>query len=98
MEFARLVDGFDVVDDGMDRRGFHHRLEQMIEEFMHHTVLAEVLEDLLGRPLQRGDAQQLPADDKLNKLRHTYVNSGNAAVRAWNDRRRRNGDFPRAQN
>ncbi|RZO39050.1 MAG: hypothetical protein EVA87_02400 [Rhodospirillaceae bacterium] len=82
MEFARLVEGFDTVDAGMDRRGFHHRLEQMIEEFMHYTVLAEVLEDLLGRPLQRGDAQQLPADDKLNKLRHTYVNSDNAAVRA----------------
>ena len=82
MEFARLVDGFEAVDDGMDRRGFHHRLEQMIEEFMHYTVLAEVLEDLLGRPLQRGDAQQLPADDKLNKLRHRYVNADNAAVRA----------------
>ena len=82
MEFARLVDGFDAVDDGMDRRSFHHRLEQMIEEFMHYTVLAEVLEDLLGRPLQRGDAEQLPQDDKLNKLRHVYVNSENAAVRA----------------
>ena len=35
MEFSRLVDGFEAVDDGMDRRSFHHRLEQMIEEFMH---------------------------------------------------------------
>ena len=32
MEFSRLVDGFGKVDDGMDRRGFHHRLEQMTEE------------------------------------------------------------------
>ncbi len=82
MEFSRLVDGFETVDDGMDRRSFHHRLEQMIEEFMHYTVLAEVLEDLLDRPLQRGDAEQLPEDDKLNKLRHVYVNSENASVRA----------------
>ncbi len=82
MEFSRLVDGFGKVDDGMDRRGFHHRLEQMTEEFMHYTVLAEVLEDILGRPLRPGDAEQLPEDDKLNKLRHRYVNSGSAAVRA----------------
>ena len=80
MEFASLVDKFNSVDDGMDRRGFHHRLEQMIEEFMHYTVLAEVFEDLLGRPLERGDAKQLPQDDRLNKLRHMYVNSPNPAV------------------
>ncbi|PPR12022.1 MAG: hypothetical protein CFH41_00055 [Alphaproteobacteria bacterium MarineAlpha11_Bin1] len=82
MEFASLVDRFNSVDDGMDRRSFHHRLEQMIEEFMHFTVLAEVFEDLLGRPLRRGDAKQLPQDDKLNKLRNIYVNSPNPAVRA----------------
>ncbi|MEC8461902.1 MAG: hypothetical protein VXZ25_01800, partial [Pseudomonadota bacterium] len=73
MEFSGLVNKFEAVDDGLDRRSFHHRLEQMIEEFMHFTVLAEVLEDLLGRPLQRGDAEQLPEDEKLNRLRHNYV-------------------------
>lgn len=82
MEFSKLVDRFERVDDGLDRRQFHARLEQMIEEFMHYTVLAEVLEDLLGRPLTREDAVQLPEDDKLNKMRHGYVNSDSAAVRA----------------
>ena len=82
MEFSGLVNKFEAVDDGLDRRSFHHRLEQMIEEFMHFTVLAEVLEDLLGRPLQRGDAEQLPEDEKLNRLRHTYVNSDNMALQA----------------
>ncbi|MEE2995599.1 MAG: hypothetical protein VX700_00490 [Pseudomonadota bacterium] len=82
MEFTSLVNQFNSVDDGMDRRGFHHRLEQMTEEFMHYTVLAEVLEGLLGRPLRHGDVGQLPEDDKLNKLRHVYVNSENPAVRA----------------
>lgn len=82
MEFSGLVNKFEAVDDGLDRRSFRHRLEQMIEEFMHFTVLAEVLEDLLGRPLQRGDAEQLPEDEKLNRLRHTYVNSDNTAVQA----------------
>ena len=82
MEFSQLVDKFENVDSGLDRRSFHHRLEQMIEEFMHYTVLAEVLEDLLGRPLKRGDAEQLPEDEKLNNMRHKYVNSKNVAVRA----------------
>ena len=82
MEFSHLVDNFENVDSGLDRRSFHHRLEQMIEEFMHYTVLAEVLEDLLDRPLKHGDAEQLPEDEKLNNMRHQYVNSKNVAVRA----------------
>lgn len=82
MEFSKLVDRFEGVDAGIDRRQFHARLEQMTEEFMHYAVLAEVLEDLLGRPLTRDDPVQLAEDDKLNKMRHGYVNSDNAAVRA----------------
>jgi hypothetical protein len=49
---------------------------------MHYTVLAEMLEEILGRPLKRGDPEQLAEDDKLNKLRHVYVNSDDPAVRA----------------
>jgi hypothetical protein len=82
MEFSKLVDRFKGVDAGIDRRHFHARLEQMLEEFMHYTVLAEVLEGILGRPLTQDDPVQLAEDDKLNKLRHRYVNSENAAVRA----------------
>jgi len=82
MEFSKLVDRFEGVDAGIDRRQFHARLEQMTEEFMHYTVLAEVLEDLLGRPLTQEDPVQLAEDDKLNKLRHRYVNSDNTSVRA----------------
>lgn len=82
MEFSKLVDRFEGVDAGIDRRQFHARLEQMTEEFMHYTVLAEVLEDLLGRPLTQDDPVQLAEDDKLNKLRHRHVNSESAAVRA----------------
>ena len=82
MEFSQLVSQFEGVDAGIDRRQFHARLEQMTEEFMHYTVLAEVLEELLGRPLTQDDPVQLAEDDKLNKLRHRYVNSDSAAVRA----------------
>jgi hypothetical protein len=82
MEFSKLVDRFEGVDAGLDRRQFHARLDQMTEEFMHYTVLAEVLEDLLGRPLTQDDPVQLGEDYKLNKLRHRYVNSDNPAVRA----------------
>ena len=82
MEFAKLVDRFEGVDAGLDRRQFHGRLEQMIEEFMHYTVLAEVLEDLLGRPLTQDDPVQLAEDDKLNKMRHVHVNSDHPAIRA----------------
>lgn len=82
MEFSKLVDRFEGVDNGLDRRQFHGRLEQMIEEFMHYTVLAEVLEELLGRPLTQDDPVQLSEDDKLNRMRHRHVNSENAAVRA----------------
>ena len=82
MELSKLVDRFERVDNGLDRRQFHGRLEQMIEEFMHYTVLAEVLEDLLGRPLTQDDPIQLSEDNKLNKMRHRHVNSDSAAVRA----------------
>ncbi|MGZ0245918.1 MAG: hypothetical protein ACKVH1_08115, partial [Alphaproteobacteria bacterium] len=82
MELSKLIDQFEGVDNGLDRRQFHGRLEQMIEEFMHYTVLAEVLEDLLGRPLTQDDPIQLSEDDKLNKMRHRHVNSDSAAVRA----------------
>ena len=82
MEFSRLVDSFADIDDGLDRRSFHSRLSQMTEEFMHYVVLAEVLEEMLGRKLRADDAQQLPEDDKLNRMRRDYVNSDNPAVRA----------------
>lgn len=82
MEFARLIRSFATVNDGLDRRAFHTRLEQMTEEFMHFVVLAEVLEDLLGHPLTAQDAAQLPEDDKLNRMRRDYVNADSAAVRA----------------
>ena len=82
MELSKLIDRFERVDNGLDRRQFHGRLEQMIEEFMHYTVLAEVLEDLLGRPLTQDDPIQLSEDDKLNKMRHRHVTSDSAAVRA----------------
>jgi hypothetical protein len=82
MELSKLIDRLEGVDNGLDRRQFHGRLEQMIEEFMHYTVLAEVLEDLLGRPLTQDDPIQLSEDDKLNKMRHRHVNSDSAAVRA----------------
>lgn len=86
MEFAKLVDRFEGIDagdgKGVDRRAFHARLMQMTEEFMHYVVLAEVLENLLGRPLTPDDPKQLPEDDKLNRMRHAYVNSDDRAVRA----------------
>ena len=82
MEFRALADRLAAVDDGLDRRAFHGRLSQMAEEFMHYVVLAEVLEDLLGRPLTPDDPEQLPEDDKLNRMRHAYVNAPEPAVRA----------------
>lgn len=82
MEFRELVDRFERVNDGLDRREFHARLSQMTEEFMHYVVLAEVLEDLLGRKLTPDDPEQLPEDDKLNRMRREYRHSGNPAVGA----------------
>ncbi len=82
MEFRELVDRFERIDDGLDRREFHSRLAQMTEEFMHYVVLAEVLEDLLGRSLSPDDPVQLPEDDRLNRMRRIHRNSGNPAVRA----------------
>ena len=80
MEFSGLIDQFGSVNNGLDRRSFHSRLMQMTEEFMHYVVLAEVLEDILGRPLNPDDPEQLPEDDKLNRMRHEYVNHSDPAV------------------
>lgn len=82
MELRGLVDSFERVDDGLDRREFHGRLQQMTEEFMHYIVLAEALEELLGRRLAPGDPVQLPEDARLNEMRRTYRLSGNPAVQA----------------
>lgn len=82
MEFQGLIDRFKGLDAGEDRRGFLDRLAMMTEEFEHYVVLAEVLEFVLGRPLQPGDAEQLPEDRKLNELRRSYVESGDPRLQA----------------
>ncbi len=82
MEFGGLVEKFRKVNNGLDRRAFHSRLQQMTEEFMHYVVLAEVLEELLGRPLEPDDPVQLPEDARLNQMRRRHVTSADPAVRS----------------
>ncbi len=84
MEFQGLVDRFNGLDRDKDvaRRAFLGRLEMMTEEFEHYVVLAEVLEFVLDRRLEPGDAVQLPEDAKLNEMRRHYMESGDACLSA----------------
>ncbi len=82
MEFCEIVERFRGLDDDVDRRDVLAALRMMTEEFEHYVVLAEVLEFVLGRKLERGDARQLPEDRTLNEMRRRYMESGDPCLMA----------------
>ena len=81
-ELAALVECFPEVDKTIPRREFHFRLTQLADEFNHYSLLADVFEHLVGRPISPDDTVQLPEEKKLGDLRRSYVRSGSAIERA----------------
>ena len=80
-ELANLVEMFPEVDRTVDRHHYHGLMEQMVQEFNHYVLQADILEYLLGRRIGAGDTNQLPEEKALGDLRRGLV-SGSAVEKA----------------
>ncbi len=81
-ELANLVEMFPEVDRTVDRHQYHGLMEQMVQEFNHYVLQADILEYLLGRKIGADDTSQLPEEKALGDLRRSYVASGSAVEKA----------------
>jgi hypothetical protein len=58
-------------------------MKQMLEEFEHYVMFADIFEELVGRKIDvDADPVQLPEEKKLQELRQRYVASGSAIDKA----------------
>lgn len=81
-ELSNLVEMFPRVDIEMDRHHYHFLLEQMVQEYNHYVVLADILEYLLGRKISSEDTVQLSQEKSLGKIRSRYTSSGSEVDKA----------------
>lgn len=82
-ELSNLADTFPKVDSGVDRHHFAFLLQQMLEEFNHYVMFADILEFLTGRPIDvKADPVQLGEEKRLQELRRRYANSGSQIDKA----------------
>jgi hypothetical protein len=63
---AETPDGRDAIEYG---------IRQILEEFTHYKMYAEILESITGEPVRMGDLQalHLPSDDRLEALRERLL-------------------------
>ena len=80
-ELANLVDMFPEVDRTVDRHHYHGLMEQLVQEFNHYVLMADILEYLLGRKMDAGDTVQLSEEKALGDLRRKFV-AGSAVEKA----------------
>jgi hypothetical protein len=76
-ELSRLTDLFPKVDVEVDRHEFGFSLRQIVEEFNHYVLFADILEFLTGAPVGPSETVQLPAEKTLGDTRRRYVSGGN---------------------
>ena len=72
-ELQNAVDMYPKVDREIDRHDYHFLLLQLVQEFNHYVVLADIFEHLMGRPILPDDTVQLEEERKLGDLRRSYV-------------------------
>ena len=72
-ELQGVVDLYPKVDNGIDRHDYHFLLLQLVQEFNHYVVLADIFEHLVGRPISPDDTTQLDEEKKLGDVRRAYV-------------------------
>ena len=80
-ELANLVELFPEVDRSVDRHHYHGLMEQLVQEFNHYVLMADIMEGLLGRRIGAGDTNQLPEEKALGDLRRSFV-EGSAVEKA----------------
>ena len=96
MEFARLVDGFDAVDDGMDRRAFI--TSGTDDREIHALHCAGGSAGRLARPTVAAQRRSATSRRRQAEQAAPYIRELRQCGRSGRngtDRRRRNGDFPR---
>ena len=81
-ELSNLAEQFPRVDVDVDRHHYRFLLEQMVQEFNHYVVQADILESLLERKISPRDTVQLPEEKKLEEIRRRYTSSGSPIDRA----------------
>ncbi len=81
-ELARAVEIFPKVGRTVDRHDYLFLLQQLVSEYNHFVLLADILEHVQGRKLARRDLKQLPEEKKLGDIRRAYVTKGGAIGKA----------------
>jgi len=81
-ELSKLAEMFPNVDKDIDRHHYRFLLEQMLQEFNHYVLLADILEYLTGKKVSVEDTVQLPQERRLQEVRHRYATSGSEIDRA----------------
>ena len=75
-ELTNAVKAFPKVGKTIDRHDYLFLLEQLVSEFSHFVMLADILEHLQNRRLTKRDLKQLPQEKKLGDIRRRYVKGG----------------------
>jgi len=81
-ELTRAVELFPSVGRRIDRHDYLFLLQQLVSEYNHYVLLADILEHLLGRKLTKRDTVQLPEEKKLGDIRRRHVTRGGKIGRA----------------
>ena len=81
-ELSKAVDMFPKVGKTIDRHDYLFLLEQLVSEYSHFVLLADILEMVQGRKLSKRDLKQMPEEKKLGDLRRRYVRRGGAIGKA----------------
>ena len=67
-ELKGVVDLYPKVDNGIDRHDYHFMLLQLVQEFNHYVVLADIFEHLVGRPISPDDTTQLDEEKENSAM------------------------------
>lgn len=81
-ELSKAVDMYPKVGRTIDRHDYLFLLDQLVSEYRHFVLLADILEYVQGRKLTKRDLKQLPQEKKLGDIRRAYVTRGGPIGRA----------------
>lgn len=81
-ELTKAVGDFPKVGKTIDRHDYLFLLEQLVSEYSHFVLLADILEHVQKRKLSKRDLKQLPEEKKLGDIRRRYVTKGGAIGKA----------------
>ena len=81
-ELSNLADAFPGLEKTVDRHAFSFQMRQIVEEFEHYVMFADILEMVSGRKLDPSELTQLPQERKLGELRRSLADSGSEIDRA----------------